>query len=222
MGVWNLTQGGVCLRIEKIGDNKIKVMIDGEEAKARRISFKNISENTPEVQAMFRTAIRLAEENTDFSIAGAKLFVEALRGECEDDGFGMMITRVFSQQELDAAVANCAYRGRLTRTRLTAEPLRETEMHIYRFRDFETVCTLAEEIADTYSGESVLYKYKQAFYLYLVPEDEYVFAEIRAIFTEFGTEMQNGRFLQGRLNEYGEKMIPERAMEVLERYFCLH
>ena len=140
------------MRIEKISKDKIKIMIDGNEAKAWNISFKNISENTPEVQKMFWTALRLAEKNVDFSVQGAKLFVEAVKDESEEDGFGMLVTRVCSEEELKTAISNCGYQGRLKRTELKAQPSRQA---IYRFRDFDAVCYAAEQMADFYEGKSV-------------------------------------------------------------------
>ena len=210
------------MRIEKINDNKIKVMIDDDEARAWNISFKNISENTPEVQEMFWTAIRLAEKNVDFSIDGAKLFVEAVKGENAQDGFGMMITRVASQDELQAAIQNCTYRGRLKRTQLKTEKRVSLGKHIYKFLEFETVCAAAEEISSLYQGESVLYKYGGVFYLYLMPEDGCAFSDAEALLLEFASKVQNCQYMHGRLNEYGELMIQERAISVLQEYFCLH
>ncbi len=207
------------MKIERISDNKIKVMIDGNEARAWNISFKNISENTPEVQKMFWTAIRLAEKNVDFSVDGAKLFVEAVKAEEPEDGFGMMITRVVSQDELDAAISGCNYRGRIKRTLLRATV---SGRGIYKFRDFETVCAVAEEISDTFRGESTLYKYDGAFYLYLVPDGCCSYKDVEALLLEFGSKIQSCQYMHGRLNEYGEKMIAEGAVGVLQEYFCLH
>ncbi len=211
------------MRIEKINDNKIKVMINGEEAKAWNISFQSISENTPQVQEMFWKAIRLAEKNVDFSVNGAKLFVEAVKAETgEEDGFGMVITRVCSDAELKAAVDNCSYRGKLKRTSLKREQEVKTSKHIYRFRDFETVCTAVDEMEGVFKGQSVLYKCEGSYYLYLIPDEACVFAETEAILLEFGLGVKNTLYMHGRLNEYGEKMIAKDAVEVLQEYFCVH
>ena len=97
------------MRIEKISENKIKVLIDTDEAREWNISAGNMASDSPAVQQMFREAIRMAEREVRFSIDGAKLFVEAIPGQT--DGFGMLITKIFSDKDLDAAVANCSYRG---------------------------------------------------------------------------------------------------------------
>ena len=138
------------MKIEKINDNKIKVLIDDREAREWNISFKNISENTPEVQEMFWTAIRLAEKNVDFSVEGAKLFVEAVPGS-EEDGFGMLITRVCSDAELNEAISNCSYKGKLKQTEMKFNRKKSGRKYTYRFQDFENVCvSLASGLFDGY------------------------------------------------------------------------
>ncbi len=210
------------MRIEKINANKIKVMIDNQEAKEWNISFKNISENTPEVQQMFWTAIKLAEKNVDFSVNGAKLFVEAVQGS-EDDGygFGMMITRVCNEDELNQAINNCRYKGKIKHARLKCEETVRDTKAIYRFRDFDSVCYAVDEIYDIYEGSSKLYKYKSEFYIYLIPEESVDMKDIDTLISEFGFKVSDGQYVHGRLNEYGELMIAENAVEVMEEYFSI-
>ena len=105
------------MKIEKINENKIKVLIDIDEAKEWNVNIKNIASNTPEIQEMFWTALRLAEKDVEFSVDGAKLFVEAIPGQTE--GFGMLITKIFSDNDLNLAVSNCSYKGRVKKRKLT-------------------------------------------------------------------------------------------------------
>lgn len=208
------------MKIEKISDNKIKVLIDDQEAKEWNISFKNISENTPEVQEMFWTAIRLAEKNVDFSVEGAKLFVEAVPG-AEKEGFGMLITRVCNDAELQTAIGNCGYKGRLKKTELKYPQRKNGRKYIFRFESFEAVCAAADVLADFYCGSSVLYKLSETFYLYLLPETPEVIWSVGRIMPEFGSRVKNGQYMLGRLNEYGEIFIAEDAVTVLKKYFCV-
>ncbi len=208
------------MRIEKISDNKIKVLIDDSEAKEWNITFKSISENTPEVQEMFWTAIRMAEENVDFSIDGAKLFVEAVQdSDSSECGFGMMITRVCSDEELNCAIDNCSYKGRIKRARLNGRQ-RIGKKYIYSFSDFDNVCLAAGEIYSMYTGISALYKCRDRFYLYMIPQNSALFEDTERVVAEFGTKIKNGQYMHGYLNEYGELMISENAIDVMAKYFC--
>lgn len=207
------------MRIERVGENKIKVLINNDEAKAWNITVKNISDNTPEVQQMFRQAIRLAKESVDFSVDGAKLFVETLP-ICES-GIGMLITRICSESELEEAVNNCSYKGRLKRTEL--KPLRREEVcgvYIYSFESFEAVCAAAGEMKNRYCGASTLYKLGDKFYICLIPAEPISRREAENVLSEFGIKQQNSHYMHGRLNEYGAVMIEENAFDVLDEYFC--
>ncbi|MBR5152018.1 MAG: adaptor protein MecA [Clostridia bacterium] len=207
------------MRIEKVADDKIKVMIEESEAKAWNLSFKSIAENTPEAQRIFRIALRLAEENADFSVQGAKLFVEAVKSE-EDSGFGMLITRVQTQQALKEAISACSYSGKIKHSRLTLCKKAENR-ELYRFSDFETVVSASEQIMDIFKGESMLYRMDDRYYLYLVPEETCPVEEIRLRLCEFSSSVVHNRYMHGKLNEYGECMIAEDALLVMQEYFCL-
>lgn len=209
------------MRIEKISEDKIKVLIDESEAREWNITFKNISENTPEVQKMFWTAIRMAEENVDFYVDGAKLFVEAVR-DCElnGNGFGMVITRVRSEEELNEAVDNCSYKGRLRRAKLDGRHRIAPKKYIFRFNDFDDVCAAVGEVYSLCGGESALYKCDDKYYLLVSPRNTALFADAQRALAEFGHKTDNSIYMHGYLNEYGELMIPENAIDVLAKYFC--
>ncbi len=209
------------MRIEKVNENRIKVMIDGQEAEKLNLSFQNISQNTPEAQRLLRTAIRMAEENINFSVEGARLFVEAVRDEAWD-GFGMMITRVLNDEELNQAIANCSYQGTLKRSKLKIQTGAIEEKQIFCFSDFENACMASEELVNRYEGLSTLYKYQSKFYLCLAPNREEDAKKVVSILLEFGERIENARYMQGRLNEYGELMISQNAIEVMREYFPVY
>lgn len=208
------------MKIEKIDENKIKVMIDEREAKEWNISFQSISENTQAAQDMFWAAIQLAERDVDFSIDGAsKLFVEAVPGT--EEGFSMMITRVSSEEELSAAINNCGYKGRLRQTEMRFSKKKPGRRCIYSFRDFDSLCAAAGQLAGAYLGESALYKCGEGFYLCILPDCAETLHGLEMILPEFGSKVRNSQFVQGWLNEYGQLMIEDRAVEVLGEYFCV-
>lgn len=207
------------MRIEKINENKIKVLIDDKEAEMWNVSFKKISQNTPEAQRVLWTAIRAAEEHAHFSVVGAKLFVEAVEGDVNSK-LGMLITRVANEEELNEAIKNCSYKGTLRRSRLNLGPEKIENQFVYKFRDFESVCDAAEKIYDIYMGESTLYKYNEEFYLHLIPRNTEI-SPVMSILAEFGECVKNCVYIHGRLNEYGETMIENSALKILQEYFCV-
>lgn len=203
------------MKIERITENKIKVLINDTEAKEWNITLKKISENSPEAQQMFRHAISMAKQSIDFSIDGAKLFVETIPS-C-DSGIGMLITKVCSDRELANAMDNCSYKGKIRRSELKqAAKLRK---YIYRFGDFDSVCAAAGELNGRYVGLSVLYQLDEEFYLYLIPKEAVSLCEADIILSEFAERVPHGQYVHGRLNEYGTLMIDKNAIEILNQYF---
>lgn len=209
------------MRIEKINENKIKVLIDIDEAKEWNINIKNMASGAPQVQEMFRTALRLAERDAEFSIDGARLFVEAIPGQAE--GFGMLITKVFSDSDLDNAINNCSYKGRIKTRRLNTEASPSVKRimgkRIFKFDDFENVCRAADAIHKDFRGESTLYKYGNSYYMLLVPEESRIMVGVEKIMLEFSDKQTKTLISHGRLNELGEIMIKENAVSVLMEYF---
>ncbi len=209
------------MRIEKISNDKLKVMIDGQEAERMNLSFHNISNNTPEAQKLLRIAIKMAEENVNFSVDGSKLFIEAVQDD-DWDGFGMMITKVAGEEELSRAIAQCNYRGTIKRSSLTISAQAQDEKFIFCFYDFDNACMAADEIKNYFNGYSSLFKYQSKFYLVLTPESSDGFRMMETVLSEFGEKVENSRYMMGRLNEYGERMIAEHALQIMQEYFPVY
>lgn len=207
------------MRIEKINENKIKVLIDTDEAREWKVDMKSISSNTPEVRDMFWTALKLAERDAEFYIDGAQLFVEAIPGKT--DGFGMLITKVFSDTDLDRAIDNCSYKGTIRRTRLSGVPAEQSVIgkRIFRFSDFENVLGAAGAIARGFEGLSTLYKLGEEYYMLLAPNDRLKMLEIEKVMLEFSKRLDRTLISHGRLNELADVMIKDDAVEVLSKYF---
>ena len=207
------------MKIERINENKIKILIDDAEAREWNITPKKISQNTPEAQRMFRCAIDMARESIDFSIDGAKLFVETI--PFLSDGIGMLVTRVNNDKELNEAINNCSYKGKIRRSELrnTSEKAKRQRKYIYRFDSFDNLCNAAGELEDRFSGYSMLYKMDDKFYLYLIPTEAPSLCESDIILSEFAERVPNGQYIHGRLNEYGTMMIDRNAINILNEYF---
>ncbi len=207
------------MRIERVDENKIKVLLDDNEAKEWNITVKNISENTPEVQKMFWHAIRVVKENIDFSIDGAKLFVETIPS-C-DSGIGMFITKVCNDAELREAVSRCSYKGKIRRNELKpdATQMLKRRKCVYRFDDFDSVCDAAKVLRGKYIGMSTLYKMNGEFYLCLIPRGPVSLCEAEVMLPEFAQRLSHGQYVHGKLNEYGTKMIEYDAIDILNEYF---
>ncbi len=206
------------MRIERINESKIKVLIGSDEARAFNVTPKKIAENSPEAQEIFRRVFSIAKQSIDFSVDDAKLFVETIPSI--SDGIGMLITKFSNAEEFGNALSNCSYKGKIRRRHLSpSSPAPKKHNHIYKFDSFDSLCAASNLLKPKYNGDSVLYKLKEAFYLHLMPYDAISQCETEILLCEFAEHMQSGSHFLGKLNEYGSMMIKNNAISVLNQYF---
>ena len=82
------------------------------------------------------------------------------------------------------------------------------------FNSIDNAADACREISSKFDGYSSLYKYNNKFYLMMyfsVPSEKRIFT----VMSEFGTEIDNCNIMVGRLNEYGEPLIKEKAVYAL-------
>ena len=72
-----------------------------------------------------------------------------------------------------------------------------------------------------YSGESTLYRCRDAYYLVLSKSGllTYNMKMFEMLLAEYGTKITNINFMEGYLNEYGEKITEANAFEILRKFY---
>lgn len=205
------------MKIERIGTNKIKVLINRDDVKTWNVSLKNFTDNTPEAQDLFWFALKQAEQDVDFNVGKAQLLVET--AATANDGFVMIISKLENESEVAEVLLHAGKRIKQTEMRLSRKPKDTPLMRIFRFADFEILCSGISEINELYLGESRVYKYKDSFYLELCPHDSFGFFEIENILSEFAAAVKRPAIIKGILNEHGIPMIVSDAVDIIMRNF---
>jgi adapter protein MecA 1/2 len=92
---------------------------------------------------------------------------------------------------------------------------------IYTFRSLNDICELADRLDLHYSGESTLYRCRDAYYLTLLKSGLLTpsMKMFDMMLAEYGTKISNINFIEGYLNEYGEIIIEGNALEVLREFY---
>ena len=126
---------------------------------------------------------------------GAKLFVET--EPHGDEGFGLFITRIESELELEKAIEQCSYKGHIKRreirSKVTSDDLKTYDAsksrakkatrelrrtadkqftHIFKFEEFDAVCSAAKTLGGKFKGDSRLYKLEENYYILLSAEEK--------------------------------------------------
>ncbi len=205
------------MKIERIDENKIKVIVFGDDVRRWNVDLKNFTENTPEAQDMFWFALKQAEEDVNFMVGKSQLMVETMPSEGE--GFVLIISRMENEAALAEALVRAGKQLKQTEIKMRKKRPVAPLFRIFAFNDFEEVCTGIAEIRELYMGTSRLTKYGGRFYLELTPIDSFGFFEIENILSEFAEKVKNPVTMQGMLNEHGTVMIESDVITIVTENF---
>lgn len=206
------------MKIEKLNENKIKIIIDAADIRAWNVDLKNFTDNTPEAQDMFWHALKRAEQDVDFCVGKSQLMVETL--PLADNGFVMMVSKLENESDIIEALGKTGRRVKQTEIKIKRRSKAHSLLRIFMFEDFECLCDGAREICELYLGESRLIKYQGNFYLELIPKDSFGLFELENILSEFAAKVSKPLVLQGVLNEHGLVMMKENAVSLIAENFA--
>lgn len=208
------------MKIERIGQNKIKVTLSIDDLEEWNIDFENLSYNSPEAQEMFWNMMKRAEAETGFYVDDSQLIVEAM--PMQSDGFVIVITRVDEEDDFESIHKYIKNKFRKSELRVKKKNKKITSsLILYMFSSFDDVCSVSTQLAGAYLGESTLYKYKNYYYLCLTRNSSTnSFPEaVEMILSEYGTKITYPFIQEGFLNEHSELLIENSALETLQQYF---
>lgn len=206
------------LKIERINENKIRIVIESADIRAWNVDLKNFTANTPEAQDMFWHALKRAEQDVDFCVGKAQLMVETI--PTADNGFVMLVSKLENQEEVAQALERTGKRLKQTEIKIRRRSRAHSLLRIFRFDDFEGLCSGAREINEMYIGESRLFKYQGEFFLELLPRDTMGLFELENKLSEFAMKVENPLLLQGVLNEHGMLMMESASVQLLSENFA--
>ncbi len=205
------------MRIEKINDNVLRVTITLNDLEERNIDLGSLNYNSPAAQELFWDMMEKAEEEYGFASGESQLIFEA--SPENEDGFVVTITKVDADGEFESIqkyikskYKNSELKQKKKRSKVCAT------LKIYCFNSLDDVCRLSRRIATIYQGDSTLFKYRDAYYL-LLSGSMAASQNLDMVMCEYSVQVGNQGFFEGYLNEYGEKIITDNAIETLNTYF---
>ena len=202
------------MRVEKLGENKVRIYLSYEDLNDRGIDRDEIWQNGGRVQDLFWEMMENAYEEVGFEIAGP-IAVEAFTMPTE--GIVVIVTQLPSfphgagervpEEELDDAEANAA----------TADL---NEAFIFVFHDFEDVVRDAHSLRTHEGIGGSLYHYKNRYHLYFDEEgiNEDLYDTIWSILHEYGELSSTTKAM---LDEYGKLVMDGHAIETLTDHFSI-
>lgn len=211
------------MKIEKLTDNKIRVIIDLDDFKKNNIDIHSFLSRTLDSQSLFLDILKKAEEEVDFRTDGCKLLIEAFSSS--DDVLVFTITK-YSPSDLKSSL-DSVKKKKLIAKRKTFNV--QNKQAIYAFEDFNTFCDFCCSL--NHSGEKfdskklskniVLYLYNDTYYLVLqnINADYEYITMFYSIISEFAKLSSFSINFSNKLLEHGKVIIKKDAINMGIKYF---
>ncbi|HHY65309.1 MAG TPA: adaptor protein MecA [Clostridiaceae bacterium] len=207
------------MRIERVGDNKIRIFVSYDDLEERDIDLDAFSYNSPETQELFWDLMEQAEIELGFEAQESQLCIEAVSDV--DQGFVITITKIDDDNDFESIqkfIKN-RYRKKDLAIKKKSSSICST-MAIYAIESFDDLCFLASAIKPLYTGRSRVYSHDGLYYLVLFSVESNVTnrKKFESIMSEYSDKMSSVDFLEGYLNEYGKLLADDDAISLFARF----
>lgn len=209
------------MKIEKLTENKIRVIISPSDLEMKDLDVHLLMAKTLEGQNFFAKMLEKAKNEVGFNTDGCKLLIEAFSSS--DDILVFTITKYSSQ---DLKKPTDISKKRLTVKRKTLNLL--NKQAIYQFSNFEEFCSFCECIdrcnnfnIKNFSKNISLYLYHDTYYL-LIKNINTSYKYIKTFYsiaTEFSTPLSCSISFENKLLEHGKVIIKRNAISTGVKYF---
>ena len=206
------------MKIEKLTDNKIRVVIHTSEIATNDNDINNIMRDAMESQELFLDILKKAEKEVSFYTDGCKLLIEAFSSL--EDSFVFTITKYLPNPP----------------TRKVSKPTvkRKSFASKYKkviccFDDFDVFCEFCQAIKNLHKinndkliQNSSLYLWKDSYYLILKninkkSENSYL---LYSILSEFAKTISFSNDFESKLLEYGQTIMKKNAIITGMKFFA--
>lgn len=218
------------MKIEKLTENKIRIIIKQEELEDKSLDLKTIMTKANASQGLFFELLEKARREVGFDAEGRKVLIEAFSSG--DDVFVFTITKYDSP--VDNKVGDPYLPptfnpfGKSLKVKRKINMVPKADFSAYRFDNFEEFCSFCGSLKEhsnisTYRlANSALYMYKDLYYLVLnnINLKNKSLLKFYSCLSEFGTFCTHDRRFEGRLKEYGKCVMKKNAIGLGVRFFA--
>lgn len=225
------------MKIEKISDTQIRVMLNHSELKNRDIQIGELAYGSTKAQALFRDMMLQAYEDFGFEAENVPLMIEAV--PLSADSIMIIVTKIEDPSQIDEKLDAIGERpthrtfkhpleDRLVDLDLmeaSAEPSNSSSSDtslcfMYCFSSLDTVSAAGNHIAHLYFGETKLYKYQDHYYMIFYPNQASSTQQaiLLSMLDEFGQRGATSMLNEAFLLEHGQPIIKTNALEIVTQY----
>lgn len=208
------------MKIEKLTDNKIRIILDIDELKQKNIDFTSLTENTDAAQKLFKKILKQAEKEVGFDPADSKILIEAF---ISSEGFFVL---TFTKLNSELNSLGCKPLKLKVKRRYLHSPATTA---IYKFDNFDEFCNFCTYSNGTAMGDLkglaktiLLYEYNSSFFL-IVSGINANYSRIALFYTsiaEFAKLVSNSSTFERTIREFGKVIFKNNAIRNGIKYFA--
>ena len=214
------------MKIEKISDNQIKLILTKSDLLERDIQLEELASPSEKTQALFRDIMEQALEECDFVSGNTPLMVEAL--PVGMDGIMIIVTKIEDKEQKGnnfRLISQTKEQRRFKKKPLAAYETSsdsDIDVLIYSFHTLDDVIDVSVRLSEAYHGSSSLYKQQNRYFLILQndqPADELETEDLDWILGEYGQKHVSSPLSKSYLMEHGEPILKNKAVKTLAKSF---
>ncbi len=206
------------MKIEKLTDNKIRIIIDLDELSEKNIDVNSLIKNNDKAHVLFQTILNEAEKQVGFKVQNCKLLVEAFS---TTDGY---VVFTLTKYKNEAISGNSSKKVRYRRKTLSTS----YKNAIYKFNNFDEFCNFctycnSSKLGDlkSFAKNISLYEYRNFYYLVFTNINiDYKYTNLfYTSISEFSNLISNSIILKSKLVEHGKVIFKANAVVNGIKYF---
>ncbi len=206
------------MKIEKLTDNKIRIIIDLDELSEKNIDVNSLIKNNDKAHVLFQMILNEAEKQVGFKVQNCKLLVEAFS---TSDGY---VVFTLTKYKNDLTSINTSKKVKYKRKTFSTS----YKNAIYKFNNFDEFCNFctycsSSKLSDLkgFAKNISLYEYKNFYYLVFTNINiDYKYTNLfYTSISEFSNLISNSIILKSKLIEHGNAIFKTNAIANGIKYF---
>ena len=203
------------MKIEKLTENKIRIILNMEDLEKNNINFESLHTNTPEIQTMILSILDKAEKEVGFYTQDSKILIEAISSF--DGNFVFIITKSNTSSTFPPSFTTKKPIAKRKTFKLNTNTI------IYSFQNFDAFCDfckalyiefLSHKSLELICKNTSLYFYNNNYYL-LISGINNNYEHLNVFFSvisEFTDRVDNCKNFDAKLVEHGKVIFKKNAI----------
>ena len=211
------------MKIEKLTDNKIRIIVNLEDLEKKNISLHSLMSNSIESQSLLIDILAEAEKEVGFTTQGCRINIEALASS--DGHFIFTITKDI--QEQDNMVVPVKRKVNVRKKKSDSDI--DFKKVIYKFATFDEFCNFcsflhSNQLDDLngFAKNNSLYLLNNTYYL-VISNINLKYSKLKkfyALISEFAVLVShNNTNFESKLTEHGKVIMKSNAIKRWKKYF---